>query len=209
MSDNISRFNEIVKILKDSKLIEGVTPDKVYDTIVKLGPSFIKIGQIMSMRVDLIPLEYCQKLASLRSNVPSIDYEVILGILNSSYDNVSEMFKEIDEVPIGSASMAQVHKARLLNGKEVVIKIKRPGIDEVIKTDIALLRKASKLLQLDKIIKVVDLNLMLDEIYDNMLLELDFGKEKDNLIEFRKTNRDREGVSCVRIILLLWIIYQE
>ena len=61
MSDNISRFNEIVKILKDSKLIEGVTPDKVYDTIVKLGPSFIKIGQIMSMRVDLIPLEYCQK----------------------------------------------------------------------------------------------------------------------------------------------------
>ena len=199
MSDNISRFNEIVKILKDSKLIEGVTPDKVYDTIVKLGPSFIKIGQIMSMRVDLIPLEYCQKLASLRSNVPSIDYEVILGILNSSYDNVSEMFKEIDEVPIGSASMAQVHKARLLNGKEVVIKIKRPGIDEVIKTDIALLIKASKLLQLDKIIKVVDLNLMLDEIYDNMLLELDFGKEKDNLIEFRKTNRDREGVSCPKV----------
>ena len=86
MSNNSSlhRFNEIFKVLKDSGLVSGVTPEKLYNTLEKLGPTFIKIGQILSTRVDLLPNEYCDALSRLRSNVAPMPYQEIEKILKAA-----------------------------------------------------------------------------------------------------------------------------
>ena len=74
-SSNIQRFCEIMKILKNSGLTNGFTPKKVYDTFESLGPSFIKLGQILSARVDLLPIEYCTELSKLRTDVAPMPYK--------------------------------------------------------------------------------------------------------------------------------------
>ena len=199
MSNNSSlhRFNEIFKVLKDSGLVSGVTPEKLYNTLEKLGPTFIKIGQILSTRVDLLPNEYCDALSRLRSNVAPMPYQEIEKILKDKYKDLNKIFYSIDVEPIGSASIAQVHKAVLReNNKNVVIKIKRPGIENIIYTDIQLFKKAVNLLHLNRIIKVMDLNEVLDQIYETTKEELDFNIETSHLIKFRNLHVNSKTVRC-------------
>ena len=79
---NVQRFCEIMKILKESDLVNGLTPKKVYDTLEALGPTFIKIGQILSARVDLLPNEYCVQLSKLRTDVSPMPYQEVEKIMN-------------------------------------------------------------------------------------------------------------------------------
>ena len=151
INDDIERLNEIVKIIKDSNLIGGISPKKLCDTIEKLGPTYIKIGQIMSTRVDILPVDYCNELSKLRSNVTPFPYEKIENILRDNYSNFDDLFSYVEHMPLGSASIAQVHRATLKSGDDVVIKIKRPGIDDVVKTDLKLLKKAINILHLNKL----------------------------------------------------------
>lgn len=196
-NNNFARFNEIVRILKDSHLVNGMTPDRLCDTIEKLGPTFIKLGQIMSLRVDLLPSEYCEALSKLRSNVTPLSFEEIEIILKNNFENVNDIFLSIDREPIGSASIAQVHRAILKrNNKNVVIKVKRPGIDELLETDIKLFKKAVNILHLNKIIKIMDLNEVLDQIYKVTMEETNFIIETNHLIEFDNKNRSCGYVKC-------------
>ena len=183
---NLYRFNEILRILKNNDLIKGITPEKLCMTLEQLGPTFIKIGQILSTRVDLISNEYCEELSKLRNNVTPITYKEIENILNNHYENINDIFLNIEKEPIGSASIAQVHKAILKeNNKNVVIKVKRPGIDQIMETDIQLFKKAVNFLHLNKIVKVMDLNDILDQLYEVTKQELNFNIETSNLIEFK------------------------
>ncbi len=194
---SLHRFNEIFKILKDSGLISGVTPQKLSQTLEKLGPTFIKIGQILSTRVDLIPNEYCEELARLRSNVTPLSYDEIEKILREQYEDINKIFYSIDDKSIGSASIAQVHRAILReNNQQVVIKVKRPGIDDIIYTDIQLFKKAVSLLHLNRLIKVMDLNDVIDQIYETTKEELDFNIETSHLVKFRNLHKDRKTVRC-------------
>lgn len=194
--NSLHRFNEIFKILKDSGLVNGVTPEKLYDTLEKLGPTFIKIGQILSTRVDLIPSEYSNVLSKLRSNVAPIPYSDIEAILRDKYGDINKIFYSIDTEPIGSASIAQVHKAILRsNNKCVVIKIKRPNIDEIIYNDIHLFKKAVNLLHLNRIIKVMDLNDVLDQLYETTKEELNFKIETSHLVKFRNLHKDSKTIN--------------
>lgn len=196
-NSNFARFNEILKILKESHLVNGMTPEKLCDTIEKLGPTFIKLGQIMSLRVDLLSDEYCDALSKLRSNVTPLSFEKVEQVLRNNYENIEDIFLKIDPVPIGSASIAQVHRAILKrNKKDVVIKVKRPGIDEILETDIKLFKKAVNILHLNKIIKVMDLNEVLDQVYKVTMEETNFIVETNHLIEFGNKNKKYEYVKC-------------
>lgn len=196
-SSNIQRFCEIMKILKNSGLTNGFTPKKVYDTFESLGPSFIKLGQILSARVDLLPIEYCTELSKLRTDVAPMPYEEVEEILRNNYENIDEIFVYIERTPLGSASIAQVHKAKLKkNNKEVAIKIRRPNIDQIMSNDLNLLRKAIHMLQLHKLIKVIDIDLALDQIYDTTMEETNFKYEADHLREFKERNKDSEYIDC-------------
>lgn len=196
-NSNFARFNEILKILKESRLVNGMTPEKLCETIEKLGPTFIKLGQIMSLRVDLLPTEYCETLSKLRSNVTPLSFEEVENVLKKNYENIDSIFLSIDQNPIGSASIAQVHRAVLKrNNKDVVIKIKRPGIDEILENDIKLFKKAVSILHLNRIIKVMDLNEVLDQVYKVTKEETNFIIETHHLIEFDNKNRNCGYVKC-------------
>ncbi len=188
------RLKEIIKVLSDNNITEGMNPKKLCKILEELGPTFIKIGQILSTRVDLLSDDYIEELSKLRSKVNPLEFSLIKQILNEAYGDVGKYFKSIDEVPIGSASIAQVHVAYLKSGEKVVIKIKRPNIDETFKTDIILLKEAVTYLHLNKFVKVMDLNLVLDDLYNTTLQELDFSNEVNNLIKFKDNNSNEENI---------------
>lgn len=185
-----TRFKEIISILKNSNLIRGITPQKLCTTITKLGPTFIKIGQIMSNRYDLLPREYCDALANLRSNVTPMDFKEVSQILKEEYGDPKEFFQSISHECIGSASIAQVHRAKLKSGEDIVIKVQRRNIYETMSMDVKLLKKAIKILHLNLIIKIMDLNSVIDEIYNVAKEEMDFEIEAKNIEEFKENNCD-------------------
>ena len=121
---------------------EAATPAKpfavrVREALEELGGTFIKLGQVLSTRPDLVPAELADELRSLRSNCPTVPYAEIRKRLEEEFgDKLDEHFQSIDEVPLAAASIAQVHRAVLKDGTNVVLKIVRPGIEEVIESDI-------------------------------------------------------------------------
>ncbi|HDP73667.1 MAG TPA: AarF/ABC1/UbiB kinase family protein [Candidatus Woesearchaeota archaeon] len=105
-------------------------PKRVKLLLERLGSTFIKLGQLLSMRPDLIPQEYCTELSNLQDNVTPFSYDVFIKELEKSLGKpVKSIFTHVSKKPLSAASIAQVHQATLKNGKRVVVKLKRPGID--------------------------------------------------------------------------------
>ena len=184
------RLKEILSVLKDSNILSGVTPEKIYDIISKLGPTFIKLGQIMSNRYDILPKEYCDILAKLRSDVNPMNFLDVKEILEEEYGNIDDVFSSIDEEYLGSASIAQVHRAKLKTGEDVVVKIQRNNIYETMSIDVKLLKKAINILHLNSIFKVMDLNEAIDEMYTLAKEEMNFEIEAKHLEEFHENNKE-------------------
>ena len=130
-ADNRQRFKEIMEVVNRHDLVHGLTPEKLCAMIEDLGPTFIKLGQILSMRSDFLPKEYCEALKKLRSNVAPMPYAQVVEIVERSYARpIQEVFSSFDEHALGSASIAQAHAAVLQNGDRVVVKVQRDGIQK-------------------------------------------------------------------------------
>ena len=133
------RLNEILKVLKKHHLTSGLTPVKLREILEDLGPTYVKLGQIMSMRSDMLPEVYCQELTRLRTDVIPMPYETAVSIIESELQRpVSDIFSSIEQTPLGSASIAQVHPAQLKDGTKVVLKVQRPAIQKTMENDIRL-----------------------------------------------------------------------
>jgi len=160
-----TRLREIVSVLKRHGVIHGVSPDKLVLILEDLGPTFVKFGQVMSMRSDILPKAYCDVLVKLRTDVKPITFEEVLGVVEAEYNcRADEVFKEISRSYLGSASIAQVHKAVLHNGQTVVLKVQRPGIYQMMERDIQLLKKAITLIKRLKVsVGNIDFNLIVDK----------------------------------------------
>ena len=195
------RLKEIVAVLRDRELLQGVTPVKVRQVLEDLGPTFVKLGQIISMRPDFLPNEYQAELTRLQSEVKPMDFSVVKEIVQREYNQSWDgIFASIDEHAMGSASIAQVHRASLLNGARVVIKVQRPGIYEVMAKDIALLKKAISLLNLVRDSEgVVNLESIVDEMWEIAKQEMDFLLEADHIEEFAHLNKDDENILCPKV----------
>lgn len=203
MKDHKKRLIEILDVLRKEELTKGVTPEKFREIIEKLGPTFIKLGQIMSMRSDILPQNYCNELKKLQNSVRPMSFFAVKKIIEDSYGiPIEEVFEVFDEEPIGSASIAQVHKAILKDGKEVVAKVQRENIYEIMSRDIALLKKALKMLKLTGITgDVIDFDLVLNEMWQVAKQEMDFLIEAGNIQEFAKLNEDIVYVKCPVVIM--------
>ena len=201
MSGNIKRLNEILGVIRKYHLIKHNNPVSMREALEELGPTFIKIGQIMSSRPDLVPEEYCLELKKLRSQVKPMTYGEVIDILNREYDNKTfEIFKSIEETPIGSASIAQTHKAILKNGDDVVIKIERPNVEALMEQDIRVLKKAIKILNIDKLFSnIININDFLDEMYETAKEEMDFTIEACHMKEFSLYNKDVKYLKDVKV----------
>ncbi len=184
------RVKEIISVLRKHKIRDGMNPQKLTAILEDLGPTFIKLGQILSMHPDILPQEYCDELSKLCSDVAPMAFTEVLSIIEESCGcPTNQVFSWICETPVGSASIAQVHRARLCSGESVVIKVKRRGIYDVMACDIRLMHRFIRFLPAD-IKKMVDLDDMLDDIWAVTREEMNFEKEAANLKEFAHRNKD-------------------
>ena len=186
------RLLEIVSIIKKYDLLKNATPKNLRLAIEEAGPTFIKLGQILASRDDVIPKEYCDELSHLRNQVKPMSYEKVLEILDREYKGkTNEIFKSIEEVPIGSASIAEVHKAVLNDESEVVIKIQRENIYDLMAMDVRLLKKIIDLLKIDKIFdSVFNFNDIIDEMFETAKEEMNFLIEASHTEEFYEKNKN-------------------
>ncbi len=196
------RLFEIIGILKKYNLLDRIDPEKLRTMLEELGPTFVKIGQILSNRPDILPKEYIDELSKLRNEVAPMSYQEILDILNAQYDyKLFQIFLSIDRMPLGSASIAQVHKAVLKDGTDVVIKVQRPNIKEVMVTDIKVLRKAVKMLRIEKMFQnIVSFDEILDELLSTSLEEMNFLIEADHINEFYDANKEINYIKVPKVI---------
>lgn len=195
------RFREILGILARHKVAQGVTPQKLRAVVEDLGPTFVKLGQILSMRADMLPAAYCQELAALRVDVAPLEFSEVRQVVEQEFGlPLEELFQSFAREPLGSASIAQVHAAVLPDGRKAAVKAQRPGIRETMARDIRLLHRASKLLDLTSMGSVIDLDMVLDEMWSVAQEELDFLTEAKNAAEFRRLNRDVVFVDCPHIV---------
>src|SRR6185436_3763821 len=116
------------------------------ESLIGLGPTFIKIGQALGTRADLLPLEYVKELATLQDQVPAYSTAEAFAIIESELGrSLHEGFVEIDSAPIAAASLGQVYRARLHTGQEVAVKVQRPNLESTIAFDVAILFRLVKL----------------------------------------------------------------
>lgn len=193
-----SRLREIMGVLLRNKVGRGITPEKLRAVLEELGPTFIKLGQIMSLHSDILPKAYCDELMKLNSQVTPMPFEDVVHVMDNSYRMpYSNIFESIEHAPIGSASIAQVHRARLKTGEDVIVKVERRGIYNTMARDIRLMQHAVKFLPpVANLKNLVDLSEVLDEMWRTAQEEMDFLKEADNMEEFIRTN---QGIAYIGV----------
>lgn len=199
--ENSERFREIKNVLRKNEITRGVTPEKLRVILEELGPTYIKLGQIMSLHSDFLPKAYCDELLKLNSDVTPMPFDDVEDVINHSYgQDWRELFQFIEKAPLGSASIAQVHRARLKNGEEVIIKVERKGIYDTMARDIGLLHRLVKLIPpVGDFKNLVDLDMVLDELWSVAQEEMDFLKEAANMDEFSRNNASVQYVTTPKL----------
>lgn len=167
----------------------------------ELGPTFIKLGQVLSTRADLLPAEFVDELATLQDHVEAIPLaEVQAQIREALGKDVEELFAQVDPEPLAAASIAQVHRAVTLDGEEVVIKVQRPGIAQRIDADLGVLRSLARLLE--AVVEETGIYTpsgIVDEFDRAIHEELDFLNEATNIRAFLENHKDRPYLKIPRV----------
>jgi len=219
------RLREIERILRQHRVLSGLTPEKATSLLEDLGPTFVKMGQIAANRSDVIPPAYADAFKRLRADVPPMPFSTVLVTIEESLGHPwRETFSCIEEKPLGSASIAQVHRARIAPhavgdagagtgaaaaplpadapkaGSYVAIKVRRPHVVEQMTQDLALIRQAVALVGLTRATDGIKLSLddLVTELERTTRQELDFCVEQHNLVRFRQFLDDQPGVESPR-----------
>ena len=159
-------------------------PRRLREAFEELGPTFGKLGQILSTRPDLMSAEYIAELATLQADVPEMSEAEVVAMMERELGVPWEdVFSDIDPEPLAAGTIAQVHRARMTDGHRVVVKVQRPEAEEVISNDLALLEmivgRASRSRRLQR---VIDLPSLADQVSRSLRDELDFGEEARNIV---------------------------
>jgi len=157
------------------------------ETFESLGSTYIKLGQFIASTPSLFPREYVEEFQGCLDQTPSLPFSYVQGVLASEFAgrDLGEIFASIEEKPLASASIAQVHAAKLVTGEDVVIKVQKPGVETILYTDLNVLHWATKILEkaVPKV-KFASLADIVDEIKTRMVREVDFIEEAQNLDDF-------------------------
>ena len=173
-------------------------PEKLKECFEDLGPTFVKLGQLLSTRPDVIPESYVDQFTLLQDKVSPLSFDIIKTVIErETQKKLEDTFIEFNKAPLASASISQVHEARLHTGERVVVKVQRPGINKIVQTDVSLLTFFASLIE--KYIpesRVVSPNIIVDEFFKTLSLELDFYVEANNIC---KMAQNMESISEVLI----------
>jgi ubiquinone biosynthesis protein len=155
--------------------------------LAALGPTYIKLGQILSMRRDLLPSDWIEELETLQDNAPEISFDAVRTVVEEGLGvPLAQVFAKFDEKPLAMASIAQIHRATTHGGEHVVVKVQRPGIDDKLRGDLDLLFLAAQVLEasIDEM-QLLGISQVVEEFEKGLLEELDFGVEIANMLEAR------------------------
>lgn len=199
-----TRFRTIVAVLRKYNVLSNLTrqkhPGQVRAAFEELGPTFIKVGQILSSRTDIVKPEFANEFKKLQDNVHSDDFSIVKKTIETQTGKqMSAMFASFDETPFASASMGQTHHATLLNGQKVVVKVQHPGIDAEVALDISLFERALPLLRYIPDSSVIDLREMVAEIKQSLFNELDTSIEVRNGTRFYELNNQADIIRVPRV----------
>ena len=225
-NDNIKRINEIYKVLKendfgylieentffkkfpflrnkkyndDVAILDETIPIRIRNVLEQLGPAYIKLGQMLSTRPDLVGIEIAEELQQLRDNTPVTPFDEMKSLIEEELDSpIDEIFSNIDEKPIGSASIGQVYKATLKEeNMEVAIKVQKPNIQKIIESDIKIMKFLA--IRIDRFIsstRVYNLPAIIDEFERSIFKEINFLEELMNL---QRLSYNFRSVSYIKI----------
>ncbi|MFD3155332.1 ABC1 kinase family protein [Haloimpatiens sp. FM7330] len=204
MKQSVKRFREIVKTLTfhgfgflvDSKLSKGPkAPENLRKAFEELGPTFIKIGQILSTRPDILPDNYIKEFSKLQDNVAQETYENVNHVFFNEFNtNIEDVFLNFNKTPLACASIAQVHEAKLKTGENVIVKIQRPKISEKMRLDLSILSKIFSLTKTKFSDALINPKEAVDELIKSTKMELNFEYEAKNIKKFKLIN---QNVKCI------------
>ena len=177
-------------------------PVRLRKAMEELGGAYIKLGQMLAIRPDLIPQEYCDEFSKLLDEVPPEDISTVTKTIEKEFKKpIKEVFASIDPKPIGSASVAQVHLARLKNGKRVVVKVQRPHIKEQFSADIAIMHYLAQKLESKLSGRIGSPKLIVQEFEQYTKNELNFLTEARNINQFRKIHKKQAKIKIPEIYM--------
>lgn len=188
--------------LTRAHLSDPDTGKRLVAALTKLGPSFVKLGQILSTRTDVLPLALIRELETLQDNVEGIPFEQIESqLVRNLGSDYRSRFAELDEKPLASASIAQVHRATLVDGTKVVLKVQRPGVRAKIESDLGILLVLARWLEdaIDEA-RAMDVCGIVTGFTKSIAAELDFKIEARNLERFRVNFNEAGDVVFPRVI---------
>ncbi|HUZ81359.1 MAG TPA: AarF/UbiB family protein [Gaiellaceae bacterium] len=180
----VARRTHLLRVLREVGVV-GDTPAtregavRFREALEELGTTFVKLGQLLSSRPDLLPDVYIDELAKLVDDVPALPFGPLREVIDREIG--LEHFASIDEAPLATASIAQIHPALLKSGGEVVVKVRRPGIVEQVNLDLELMRKTAAIAERHSgTARLLQLNALTEELEQHLLAELDFVEEANN-----------------------------
>jgi ubiquinone biosynthesis protein len=194
------RKSDVFSISDEQMEINGVsdsedfdhTPEELTEDLIKMGPTYVKLGQLLSTRPDLLPPHYMEALATLQDDVEEVEYSVIEAVFKEEIGiRISKAYASFDEKPMASASIGQVHKAVLHSGQVVAVKIQRPGIRKRFVEDLdALMTLSEKAENFSETARNYGVHSIIEELRYNLLKELDYTLEAQNLLTLKENLGD-------------------
>lgn len=186
---------------KSLEEFDSTIPERIRSVLEELGSTFIKFGQILSTREDLIGESFAKEFSKLQDDTPPFSYDIIKSTIKAELgSSINSLFAEFDKQPLASASIGQVHKAVLKNGKKIVVKVQRPNLSIQIKEDIRILRYLASLIERHiPDLKYYHLNEIIDEFERSIMKEIDYYQEKMNIKRFEAMFKDDKNIFVPKV----------
>jgi len=201
ISGALERAGRVLHWQSTSEMSQLEAPVRIRRALEELGPTFVKLGQVLATRVDMFPPHWIAEFEKLHSQVPAVPYDILHPYLVAALKGEpSEVFGEFDPVPLAAASIAQVHRATLKDGTPVVVKIRRPGIEAVIRSDLRIMEHAARLLESEMPdSRRYDPVHIVSQFRRSLSRELDLAKEARNIDQFSRHFADDPLVKIPRV----------
>lgn len=196
-----SRWGDLFSKYNSDIDLNATAPERLRLVFEELGPSFIKLGQMFSTRPDLVGQKMADEFTKLQDDSTPIDFEVVKSIVESELGlPLKEVFQSFEEEQIATASIGQVHRAFLLDGTKVAVKVQKPGIQDIVKKDIIIMRHLADII--DKRIsslKYLNVPVIVDEFEKSISKEMDYQMEARNAQNFQNNFQDDLGIHVPQI----------
>jgi ubiquinone biosynthesis protein len=199
---HINVRRKILKQTNDENIAKLSRGERLRLALEELGPTFIKMGQILSTRPDILPKDVIKELEKLQDKVPAFSFDEVKSVIQNEFgESLEEAYAEFEPTPLAAASIAQVHKALLWSGTTVVVKVQRPGIEKIIAQDMRILEDIAKFVDNHtKYGKLYNFTKMVEDFKKRLEEELDFRIEGENAEKFKKNFLKDKKVKIPSII---------